>query len=88
MNALTRGSLYTLGISAVCVGLGLLDAATGIVGRVAPTEAHAFAWLAIIVVCAMIARSYARSGARLPDIGRMATPRTKTRYAKRTRRYV
>lgn len=88
MNALTRGSLYTLGISAVCLGLGLLDKATGIVGMVAPTEAHAFGWFAVIVVCTMIARSYARSGARLPDIGRMATPRSRPRYAQRTRRHI
>lgn len=88
MNALTRGSLYTLGISAVCIGLGLLDAATGIVGRVAPTEAHAFGWLCIVTVCVMIARSYARSGARLPNVRGWAMPQQKRAYGKRVRRYI
>lgn len=88
MNALTRGSLYTLSVSAVCIGLGLLDRATGIVGMAAPSEAHAFGWLAIIVVCTMIVRSYARSGARLPNIGRMAMPQQRRAYGKRVRRYI
>ena len=88
MNALTRGSLYTLAVSAVCIGLGLLDRATGIVGRVAPTEAHAFGWLAIGVVCATIVRSYMRQAIRLPNVRGWAMPPQKRAYGKRTRRYV
>ena len=77
-----------LAVSAVCIGLGLLDAATGIVSRVAPTEAHAFGWIAIIIVCVMIARSFIANGVGLPSIRSVAMPRMKTRYAKRTRRYI
>ena len=88
MNALTRGSLYMLAVAALLIGLGLLDAATGIVGRVAPTEAHAFGWLAIIIVCVMIARSFIANGVGLPSIRSVAMPRVRTKYAKRTRRYI
>lgn len=88
MNALTRGSLNTLAVALMFVGAGQVDGATGIAERVAPSEAHAFGWLCIIVVCTMIVRSYARSGARLPNIGRMAMPRQKRTYAKRTRRHI
>ena len=77
-----------LAVSAVCIGLGLLDAATGIVSTIAPTEAHAFAWLCVIIVCIMIARSFIVNGVGLPSIRSVAMPRMKTRYAKRTRRYI
>lgn len=88
MNALTRTSLYGIAFSAVCIGLGLLDKATGIVSMAAPTEAHAFGWLCIIAVCTIIARSYAHGGVRLPSLRDAAMPRPRAKYAKRVRRYV
>jgi len=88
VNALTRGSLNTLAVALMFVGAGQVDESTGIAERVAPSEAHAFGWLCIIVVCTMIVRSYARSGARLPNLREMAMPRQRRAYGKRVRRYV
>ena len=88
MNALTRGSLYMLAASGVCLFLAALESLTGIVGWLAPTEAHAFGWLAIGVVCTTIARSYMRQAIRLPNLREMAMPRQRRAYGKRTRRYI
>ena len=88
MNALMRGSLYMLAVAVLLIGLGLLDAATGIVSAIAPTEAHAFGWLAIIIVCVMIARSFVANGVGLPSLRSVAMPRMKTRYAKRVRKFI
>ena len=88
MNALTRGSLYMLAASGVCLFLAALESLTGIVSWMAPTEAHAFGWLAIGVVCTTIARSYMRQAIRLPNVRGWAMPQQKQAYGKRTRRYI
>ena len=74
--------------SFACGVLAVLETMTGIVSWMAPTEAHAFGWLAIGFVCATIVRSYMRHAISLPSLREMAMPRMKRTYAKRTRRYI
>ena len=88
MNQLIRVSLYMLAASGVCLFLAALESFTGIVSWMAPTEAHAFGWLAIGFVCATIVRSYMRQAIRLPNVRGWAMPQQKRAYEKRTRRYI
>lgn len=74
-----------LGASGVCLLLAALESLTGIVGWLAPTEAHALGMAAILIVCTTIARSYLRNAIALPSVRRMAAPRREyRRYARRT----
>lgn len=88
MNQLIRVSLYGLIASGVCLFLAALESLTGIVGWLAPTEAHAFGWLVVIVVCATIVRSYMRQAIRLPNVRGWAMPQRTRAYGKRVRRHV
>lgn len=84
MNQLTRVSLWMLGASVVCLLLAALESLTGIVGWLAPTEAHALGLAAILIVCASIVRSYMRNAIALPSVRRIAAPRQQyRRYARR-----
>lgn len=85
MNTGYKFAAWTGGASLVFFALAGLDALTGIVGWLAPTEAHAFGLLVIAVPCVMIVRSYLQSAISLPNVRRMAAPRqTYRRYARRT----
>ena len=88
MNQIIRVSLYGLVASGVCLFLAALETMTGITSWLAPSEVWLFVWLAIGVVCATIVRSYVRGAIAMPSLRSMAMPRMKTRYAKRTRRYI
>ncbi len=85
MNQLIRVSLWMLGASVVCLLLAALDALTGIVGWLAPTEAHALGMAVILIVCTSIVRSYMHGAIALPNVRRMVAPRREyRRYARRT----
>lgn len=88
MNQLMRVSLYMLAASGIFLLLAALESLTGIIGWLAPTEAHAFGLLAIGVVCTTIVRSYMRHAIALPNVRQMVMPQPKRRYAQRTRRIV
>lgn len=88
MNPGFKVAMYAAMGSFACGVLAVLETMTGIVSWMAPTEAHAFGWLAIGLVCATIVRSYMQHAIRLPSLRNMAMPRAKQRYAHRTRRYI
>ncbi len=84
MNTGYKFAAWTGGASVVCLLLAGLDALTGIVGCLAPTEAHAFGMAVILIVCTSIVRSYMSNAIALPNVRRMAAPRREyRRYARR-----
>ena len=88
MNQLIRVSLYGLIASGVCLFLAALETMTGLISWLAPSEVWLFVWLAIGIVCATIVRSYMQGAIAMPSIRSVAMPRMRTKYAKRTRRYI
>jgi hypothetical protein len=83
VNQLIRISLWMLGASVVCLLLAALEALTGIVGWLAPTEAHAFGMLVVAVPCVMIVRSYMHGAIAMPNVRRMVAPRRQHRTYQR-----
>ena len=88
MNAGFKVALYAAMGSFACGVLAVLETMTGIISWLAPSEVWLFVWLAIGIVCATIVRSYMRGAIAMPSLRSVAMPRMKTRYAKRTRRYI
>lgn len=75
--------------SIACFSLAAIDHYTGLVGRIAPTEAHAFIWGCAIGLVILAIR--AARGMRLPAFGlKWPTPKyaRQRRYAQRQRRIV
>ncbi len=84
MNTGYRFAAWTGGAAVACLLLAALDALTGIVGWLAPTEAHALGMAVILIVCTSIVRSYMHGAIALPNVRRMAAPRRGyQKYARR-----
>lgn len=89
MNPYYRFAAWTGGGSLVAFLLAAIESTTGLIGRIAPTEAHALAWLCIVVLAVPLAR--AARHLRLPAFGlKWPTPKyaRQRRYATRQRRIV
>lgn len=85
MNTGFLFAAWTGGASIACLLLAGLDALTGIVGWLAPTEAHALGMAVILIVCTTIVRSYMHGAIALPNVRRMVAPRKQFhRYQRRT----
>lgn len=84
MNPYYRFAKWTGVAALICFALAGLDALTGIVGWLAPTEAHAFGLAVIGIVCTSIVRSYMHGAIAMPNVRRMAAPRRGyQKYARR-----